>query len=535
MVESQERRRRRFGAVGSLTLVGALVAAACTGAPEEEGQPRATAFRPSYEAVPCPDDVLGSIPDFRSCGYVTVLEDRSDPKGRTIRLFVSHVETPSADPSADPVFTLGYDLGWQPNYEGLAAMAERVHRKVIILDPRGVGHSQPSLSCAEVQALRTSSPGVSTGDPRLIAVFVGAVAACHDRLVGDGIDLSAYNVAEMAADVEDVRIALGIDRWTLALRGISSMVGFDVMRRYPDHVRAAFFDSPDAPEVDLFSEAIIGTRYAIAQLSDACSKDPRCKRAFPNLERTLRNDLLGLRRKPAGIGTADGEMRLLDTTLVRWVRQWLATATTPSMVPAVMSHLPDDATGAIMAALSEETLEQDDPLATWAADPLTLNLGYAGPGSGPSAFSDGTFFSIVCHDELPFVDRQRLRDLAAGEPWFEDAYVNSPYLDVCERWDIGKAASDPHQPVTSDIPTLVVVGAADPFSPVPLVEEGTRGLTKSWVVEFPSWGHNPFTSDQPGFAEGCSHAIRASWIDAPAAPPDTSCIAVISAIGFEFD
>jgi pimeloyl-ACP methyl ester carboxylesterase len=180
-------------------------------------------------------------------------------------------------------------------------------------------------------------------------------------------------------------------------------------------------------------------------------------------------------------------------------------------------------------------LEQDDPLASWAAEQLTLNIGYAGPGSGPSVFSDGTFYSVVCHDELPFVDRQRLRALADGEPWFEDTYVDSPYVDVCERWDVGRATSDPHQPVTSEIPTLLVVGAVDPFSPVPLVEEAARGLAKSWVVEFPSWGHNPFSSDQPGFMEGCSHAIRASWIDAPTAPPDTSCIADIGPVGFEID
>jgi pimeloyl-ACP methyl ester carboxylesterase len=537
MDATREAQMRRLKTISTLMIVAALVAAACTGGSGQEEQSRSGTFRPSFEAVPCPDDVLGSIADFRSCGQVTVLEDRSEPQGRTIRLFVTQVKTPNADPSTEPVFTLGYDLGWQPSYEALAAMAERIHREVFILDPRGVGHSQPSLSCREVQALRTSSPAVSTGDPRVIPALMDAVAGCHDRLVGKGIDLSAYNLAEMAADVEDVRTALGVDGWTLAMRGTSSTVGFEVMRRFPDHVRAVFFDSPDAPQVDLFSEAIIGLHYAIARLSEACREDPKCQREFPDLKRTLRHDLLILRRNPAHIRTADGDLRLLDTTLVRWVRQWLATATTttPSIVLAVLSHLPDDATEAIRSTLGGEILEQDDPLTTWAADPLTLNLGYAGPGAGPSVFSDGTFYSVVCHDELPFVDRQRFRDLAAGEPWFEDTYVDSPYLEACERWDVGRAPSDPHQPVTSDIPTLVVVGIADPFSPLPLVEEATRGLMKSWVVEFPSWGHNPFSSDQPGFTEGCSHAIRAGWIDAPTAPPDTSCIAEISPIGFELD
>src|SRR5512132_3470726 len=224
MKASHERCRRRFDAIGLRSLIAAtlVVAAACTGGSEDKRRPGPAAFRPSYGAVECPDDVLMSMADFRSCGYVTVLEDRSKPEGKTIRLFVTHVEPPSADASTDPMFTLGYDLGWQPNYEALAVMADRVHRDVFILDPRGVGHSQPSLSCPEVQSLRTSSPEVSTGDPRLLPVFVDAVAACHKRLVDTGIDLSVYNLAEMAADVEDVRTALAIDEWTLAIRGASS-------------------------------------------------------------------------------------------------------------------------------------------------------------------------------------------------------------------------------------------------------------------------------------------------------------------------
>src|SRR6266508_1423837 len=298
---------RRFDPIGALILGGALLSAACTGGSEGAEQPRADAFRPSYHAISCPDDVLASIADFRTCGYVTVPEDRRKPEGRTISLFVTHVKTPSADPSPDLMFTLGYDLGWQPAYDSIAKLAEYVHRDVFILDPRGVGHSQPSLSCPEVQALRTSSPDVSTGDPRVLPVFVDAATACHDRLVDDGIDLSAYNLAETAADVEAVRIALAIDRWTLAMRGASSTIGFEVMRRFPEHIQAAYFDSPDAPQVDLFSEAIIGTRYAIARLSEACGDDPRCTRSFPHLEETVRHDLVALHRDPARIPTAAGE------------------------------------------------------------------------------------------------------------------------------------------------------------------------------------------------------------------------------------
>jgi len=501
-------------------MTGLLVTVACTGASGNNDRSEPARFQPTYRAIDCPDDVLPSIADFRTCGYVTVLEDRSMPLGRTVSLFVTRVVPPDGDPAADPFLTLGADLGWQPNYAGIAPISQRVHREVFMLDPRGAGHSRPNLSCQEVDALRRSVPGVSTGVRRLLPTFLDAVTACHDRLVTDGVDLSAYNLAEMAADIEDVRIALGVDRWNLGTGGTWSTVLFEVMRLYPEHLRAVILDSPDVPQVDLFSEAIIGTRYAMRELSAACRSVSSCRRAFPDLERILRQDLLELGQMPAGIQSAKGELTILDSTVIRFLRQLLATgaedfgsvAPLPSIIDSLRAEVSHER-GIVAGAI-------EDP-----SQPV-LSLGYAGPGVRPAAFSDGTFYSVLCHDELPFVDRPALRELAGGEPWYADAYVHSPYLDACKRWDVGRAARDPHELVTSDVPTLILVGRFDPFSPLPLVRETAQGLRKSWVAEIPSYGHRVLHLE-------CPQAIRNGWIDDPTSPPDTSCTAKMGAIHFE--
>jgi pimeloyl-ACP methyl ester carboxylesterase len=471
------------------------------------------AFRPSFKAAPCPPDVLPQIADFRSCGYVTVLEDRSKPEGPTVRLFVTRVEPPSGHPRPDPMLRLGHDLAWQPDYGGIAPLADRVNREVVILDERGVGHSEPSLSCPEVDTLRSSALGVSTGNPRLLPTLLDAVRACRGRLVRAGVELSAYNLAEMAADVEDVRIALGIGRWNLQTGGTWSTVLFEVMRRYPEHVRTVTFDSPDVPQVDLLTEAIIGTRYAMANLARACRRAPACQRAFPDLEGALRNDLLRLRQAPARVHAGNQELTVLDSTMIRLIRGWLsATELLPTLPSAIYS-------------LQAEARRGGGTLASLIADQPVLSLGYAGLGPR-TAFSYGTFYSVLCHDELPFVDRQVLRELAGDDPWYADAYVNNPYFDVCERWDVGKAATDPHRLVTSDIPTLLAVGQFDAFAPLPLVQEAAERLSTSWVVEIPDWGHNVFGSE-------CALAIRNAWIDDPSSPPDTSCTADMNTIEFE--
>ena len=110
----------------------------------------------------------------------------------------------------------------------------------------------------------------ASDDPHAWDGFLTAVRECHDRLVGEGIDLAAYNMAEVAADVEDLRIALGVDQWNLKGFGTGRYV-FEIIRQHPESVRAAYLDTPEAPEHDLLSTAIIGTRLALGELTAACA------------------------------------------------------------------------------------------------------------------------------------------------------------------------------------------------------------------------------------------------------------------------
>ena len=61
-------------------------------------------------------------------------------------------------------------------------------------------------------------------DPAWTRTFLSAAGDCYNRLVGEGIDLSAYNLEEMAADVEDLRRALGVNEWNLMTSSSSSRI-----------------------------------------------------------------------------------------------------------------------------------------------------------------------------------------------------------------------------------------------------------------------------------------------------------------------
>src|SRR5262245_40323302 len=85
-----------------------------------------------YEPAECPREAVGGIGLPVTCGYLTVPENRTAALSRLIRLLVVRV-SPEGAPSPDPMIALGLDVPWTTNYPGVAPLAGRVHREVIML------------------------------------------------------------------------------------------------------------------------------------------------------------------------------------------------------------------------------------------------------------------------------------------------------------------------------------------------------------------------------------------------------------------
>lgn len=169
----------------------------------------------------------------------------------------------------------------------------------------GTGHSEPNLACPEVGRLGSGWSEPASPIPKVRADLQSAAEACHDRLTGEGIDLSAYNLTESAAHVEDVRRALGIPRWNIASYGSPSRIALEVVRRSPDRIRAMWLDTPQFPQVDEVTLGISGTRYALSQISADCAADRACSRRFPDLSNALREAVVRLDERPVTVTVAD--------------------------------------------------------------------------------------------------------------------------------------------------------------------------------------------------------------------------------------
>ncbi len=488
------------------------------------------AFQPTFETIDCPPEIAYDKASTISCGYLTVLEDRADPNGRTIRLFVLMAKPLKGDTAPDPIFIPGRDLvGMSPPFVPFGYGVGRVR---ITMDRRGAGRSEPSLACPEVRRLTDAGTGIVLGSDEMRTALLDAVQACHDRLTAQGIDLSAYNVAEMAADAEDLRIALGIDQWNVQTYGTASAISFEILRRYPDHVRAVVFDSPLPPQVDRFTEAVQGTEYAFDQIVAACLADRACGRQYPHLHAAWNQALRNLHRHPSRFSDEDLEVVVDDATAVRYLRNNMAEGINETRD---ISEFP-----LAVYELREHGWQNGGPAGNevgWAAAP-PLHVGYEVQWGDPFALhfdgdtsqvggggrpTEGTFYSYMCHDELPFVDEAALKRAAGDRPWYVEAYVHNPYPEICQRWNVSTAETNPHAPVTSDVPVLMMSGRFDPYSPFPLVKKGANGLKNRVVLRVPARSRNVLSAD-------CAVGIRDAFITDPTTGPDTSCLSELNKV-----
>ena len=485
---------RTRAVAGTVALV-LVMAVACTGGGATPS------FHPTLQWGTCPSDVEIQYFSRHQCGWLTVLQDRSQPAGKTIRLLV--VETWPVGETPVPGFNAGFDgdIGNGRGYGSAAAGATRTQHTSFALEVRGTGHSEPSLSCPEVDALDPREARALTGDDGLLRDFLAAVGACRDRLTAEGVVPADYDINNPVLDMEDLRVAVDVDQWDfVAGYGTASRYLFEYLREFPDRVSGVWMDSPQFPQVDEVSAGIGGTRYALDQLFEACRNDARCATAYPDLRGQWDRALARLERRPLR-----GPVTVDAGKLLRAARFTLG-----GDGPENLTKLP-----AMIAAAARGRI--DPQLAEIMTNAPLFCAGYR--PSCSSGFSLGVYLTALCRDEVPFIDPASLAEAAGGDPTYEAVFVHDPYLAACEAWDVPPADSSVHDPVRADVPALLFSGQFDSFSPPPAARDALKDYGTGWVLEIPGQTHNAL-----GFTE-CPIGIRNRWIWHPMSPPrDTRCL-----------
>ena len=455
----------------------------------------------SLDPTPCPVPV----PDGASvaCGWLRVPESRQRPEGRTIRLMVAVVRN-SAAPSRPPLLvTAGGPGTSSTGLLGLAGSAFSQDRDLVVLEQRGTRYSEPSLACPEVEDALVATLTTTDPVPEETGREVAAARTCADRLRGEGIDLTAYDTAENAADVADLRRALGYPEWDLWGLSYSTQLMLTVLRDHPEGVRSVVLDSVVPPEVAQYDVQVASFAEAHARLAADCAAVPACAEGYPDLGTALPAAAARLDAHPLEVTVASPRtgapvrLRLTGDDLLTVVFEALYDPSTIRYVPLLVDRL---GAGDVEAAV---------PVADAALEEL-------------SGRALGLYYSVQCAEKAPLTGPAAAARDAAALPGRERTHLLwlGSDLDVCRAWGV-PPRPEAAVPVTSDVPVLVMAGRYDPVTPPAWARQVADRLPRSVYVEVPGQGHTPSVQGD------CAPGIVLDFLADPRREPDLGCLGAL--------
>ncbi len=474
----------------------------------------AQATTPRFEPTACHFKLGAGIvagKDVR-CGFVVVPENRAKPNGRTVRLAVAIFKSPSAHPAPDPfIFLQGGPGGSLVSDFGSAITKKNrttdypADRDVVMVDQRGTGLSQPSLACKETTALDYRTLDQHLSLQRQTDLETQAAVQCRNRLVASGIDLNAYTSVDDAADVADLRVALGYPSVNLYSVSYGTLLALTVMRTHPQGIRSVILDSVEPPGVNAITGPLSSTKRVFDVLFNGCAADAACNSAFPHLRDTFYRVVQRLNATPFTIKTPDqtGKTYTVLLTGDRMIDLlFSALYATPLIqyLPAMIA-LADRGDFRIPSAIYGLLILTD----------ASLNL--------------GVYYSVECGEDAPFTTAQQVTAAAnVLDPVIRPDILTGQLgeLQVCQGWHVKAVPAAQRQPVKSAIPTLILSGQYDPITPPANSLQAAQTLSHSYRFVFPGTGHGVYQTDS------CPNHIVVAFLDNPTQRPDDSCIAAMT-------
>ena len=469
------------------------------------GQSTARTKSSAWSAVDCTTfDISPSADSGIGCGYVTVPRRHAQPAGPTIQLATIVLPAVATPRLPDPLFMAQGGPGGSTIEAYAAQLADGENRPtnnrdIVLWDQRGTLYSKPALFCPEVSQQETDAARSSNSDSD--ADSNAAYRACGQRLVKEAGDLSAFNSAENAEDVEALRVALGYD--TINFYGVSygTELGQFLLRRHPDHLRSVILDAVVPLGYNLFTEPAfvqqrIGEKYLLG-----CAAEPTCNAAFPNLAQRYLALIDRLNTTPVTV-----QVTAPDESGTRYPVELTGDLLEDTLYSALYMKLHD-----LVPLVIDRADRGDFTFVSTYLLPLSMS---------DSTIATGMHFSVICADGgdtvlegvtfpgvLPRIVKRTL-DEATSE------------LEVCRDWKIELLPRETLEPVTSDVPTLLLSGDFDPITPPHYAAMLLPHLRQATHVVFPLGAHGQVA------VSACGNAISRAFLDNPGAAPESSCAKV---------
>jgi pimeloyl-ACP methyl ester carboxylesterase len=381
------------------------------------------------------------------------------------------------------------------------------HRDMYILEQRGIGYSDDF--CAEYSARKPEKFDVETFD-RLQEASIIAADDCAANAVAAGVDIRGYNTIENARDVHAFRMALGLEQWNVWGISYGTILGQAYINEDPEGIRAIVLDSIvplNARDDFQYWRVVKAYDRDLKKLEELCQADADCAEEYPDLGERLRHAAQSVLDNPITVDVEESEFYPSGKAHVF--------ADIVAFLPFVMLYEQTNYPGlpGMIYAWTDIVERRDET--------LFKALAQANDGAG-GGLSQGMYNAILCLDG--YTEAQIAAGAADREefPIFANAIGSAQNDENAAQYcrDAGMAPRDgaQYEPVSTDIPALIVAGDMDPITPPPLAKAILPGFSHATYVEFPYAGHGPLRSVE------CGGDLLNLFFDDPNAEPDLSCV-----------
>jgi pimeloyl-ACP methyl ester carboxylesterase len=462
------------------------------------------AFGATWQSVSCDElDINEKAAAIADCGYVTVPENRAAGTDSTIQLGVVRLRSTNDTPGA-PVFVgtggpggPGLDFLSTGNFAAGFDWASiwapvLADRDIVRFTQRGTQLAKPFLACPEYDAIDYQRAVEGWTREEIDARIETALTACRDRFATEGVDFSAYNSDENAADIVDIKDALGYDTITYYGESYGTLLGQYLLRNHPEVLESIILDGI-APATPTFYSQMSDIPAAFQRIYDACEAQATCKAQYGDLAATVEQLVTSVDEAPvqATVTAADGTEQAL-------------TLTSKNVLDYLLMKLYSGGTDFPQSA--DGMLKN---LSTYVSD--------VAPKPSGGGFARIQHFAINCSDDANASMEEF--ELDKKPAYLQDFLYDDGVREVlaCQVLQVPQLGEASDALVESDLPALLLNGGLDPATAASNGEVVAKGLPNSQYVLFPSGGHVQST-------DPCAVGIIAAFLKDPTAAVDTSCI-----------
>ncbi len=398
-------------------------------------------------------------------GRLGILEDRSKLEGRRISLAFHRFKSSSANPTP-AIFLLagGPGSSWLASLHNEERLKEvlfyQQYSDVIVFDQRGAGESIPNLACEGRKHISQEAPFSLP----LFRPILGELAKqCQAKWKAEGVDLSAYNTDANAADVNELRQALGYAKIILLGGSYGSHLGLHVMRKYPDLVERAIFYGVEGPDHTWDSPS--GRWRTLERIAAAAEASTYYQGRIPEggLLNTLQRILDRVEQDPPLV-TLERKGEKQEVRITKALIQTIASYRAGKRSqPAVW---PD-----LILAMHKGDFQR----------PAMASLGMRSMPAPHAMAKSMDFASGISTARRAELDQDSARN------WLGD--INWDYSLLEDHWEVADLGAEFRSMVHSNVPTLLVHGTWDTSTPLENAQEVLEGLSKGQLIEVVGGGH----------------------------------------------